>query len=69
MSNILTRLRLRRTKSASDTPGADKSREPRTRFGAWLSRPMTSFHLIIAVPALLVTLGLTLVWSASGVHS
>jgi cell division protein FtsW len=69
VSNILTRLRLRRTKSADDTPAADKSREPRTRFGAWLGRPMTSFHLIIAVTALLVTLGLTMVLSASGVHS
>ncbi|HEY0805847.1 MAG TPA: FtsW/RodA/SpoVE family cell cycle protein, partial [Pseudonocardiaceae bacterium] len=69
MSNILTRLRLRRTKSADDTPAADTARESRTRFGAWLSRPMTSFHLIIAVTALLVTLGLTMVLSASGVHS
>jgi cell division protein FtsW len=69
VSNILTRLRLRRTKSAHDTPAADKSGEPRTRFGAWLSRPMTSFHLVIAVTALLVTLGLTMVLSASGVHS
>jgi cell division protein FtsW len=41
VSNILIRLRLRRT----------------------------SFHLIIAVTALLVTLGLTMVLSASGVHS
>jgi cell division protein FtsW len=30
---------------------------------------MTSFHLIVAVTALLVTLGLTMVLSASGVHS
>jgi cell division protein FtsW len=30
---------------------------------------MTSFHLIIAVTALLITLGLTMVLSASGVHS
>nr|WP_246231302.1 putative lipid II flippase FtsW [Mycolicibacterium sediminis] len=42
---------------------------PRTKFGAWLERPMTSFHLIIAVAALLVTLGLIMVLSASGVHS
>ena len=42
---------------------------PRTRFGAWLGRPMTSFHLIIAVAALLTTLGLTMVLSASGVRS
>ncbi|SBS78019.1 Lipid II flippase FtsW [uncultured Mycobacterium sp.] len=39
------------------------------KFGAWLGRPMTSFHLIISVSALLVTLGLTMVLSASGVHS
>jgi cell division protein FtsW (lipid II flippase) len=41
----------------------------RTRFGAWLGKPMTSFHLIVAVAALLVTLGLIMVLSASGVHS
>src|SRR6478736_9874669 len=72
MSNILTRLRHRRTKAATDA-AADATtpevRGPRTRFGAWLGRPMTSFHLIIAVTALLVTLGLTMVLSASGVHS
>jgi cell division protein FtsW len=68
VSNILTRLRLRRTKPANDAAEA-ATRMPRTRFGAWLGRPMTSFHLIIAVTALLVTLGLTMVLSASGVHS
>jgi cell division protein FtsW len=67
VSNILTRLRLRRTKSADTTEAVERA--PRTRFGAWLGRPMTSFHLIIAVTALLVTLGLTMVLSASGVHS
>ncbi|WP_082948668.1 putative lipid II flippase FtsW [Mycobacterium sp. 1274756.6] len=41
----------------------------RTRFGSWLGRPMTSFHLIIAVAALLTTLGLIMVLSASGVQS
>jgi cell division protein FtsW len=41
----------------------------RNRFGAWLGRPMTSFHLIIAVAALLTTLGLIMVLSASGVRS
>ncbi|HEY9264122.1 MAG TPA: putative lipid II flippase FtsW, partial [Mycobacterium sp.] len=45
------------------------ARGPRTRFGAWLGRPMTSFHLIIAVAALLTTMGLTMVLSASGVYS
>ncbi|OBH60578.1 putative lipid II flippase FtsW [Mycobacterium sp. E2479] len=39
------------------------------RFGAWLGRPMTSFHLIIAVAGLLTTLGLIMVLSASGVRS
>jgi cell division protein FtsW len=42
---------------------------PRSRFGAWLGRPMTSFHLIIAVAGLLTTLGLIMVLSASGVRS
>ena len=72
MSNILTRLRIRRTKSADsaeDTATEAVARGPRTRFGAWLGRPMTSFHLIVSVTALLVTLGLTMVLSASGVHS
>ncbi|HSS24253.1 MAG TPA: FtsW/RodA/SpoVE family cell cycle protein, partial [Mycobacterium sp.] len=46
-----------------------QDRGPRTRFGAWLGRPMTSFHLIIAVAALLTTLGLIMVLSASGVRS
>ncbi|MCV7051307.1 putative lipid II flippase FtsW [Mycobacterium heidelbergense] len=41
----------------------------RGRFGAWLGRPMTSFHLIIAIAGLLTTLGLIMVLSASGVRS
>jgi cell division protein FtsW len=41
----------------------------RARFGDWLGRPMTSFHLIIAVASLLTTLGLIMVLSASGVRS
>jgi cell division protein FtsW len=72
MSNILTRLRYRRTKPNTEPPAEAATAEvrgPRTRFGAWLGRPMTSFHLIIAVTALLITLGLTMVLSASGVHS
>jgi cell division protein FtsW len=62
--------RLRRSKpetAGSGTVATDPV--PRTRFGAWLGRPMTSFHLVIAVAALLVTLGLIMVLSASGVHS
>jgi cell division protein FtsW len=72
VSNILTRLRHRRTNAAAETPADDKveaARGPRTRFGAWLGRPMTSFHLIIAVAALLTSLGLIMVLSASGVYS
>jgi cell division protein FtsW len=75
VSNILTRLRHRRTAgTAGEKPaeaGAAEAagRGPRTRFGAWLSRPMTSFHLIIAVAALLTSLGLIMVLSASGVYS
>jgi cell division protein FtsW len=71
VSNILTRLRHRRTKPDTEPPAeaTAEARGPRTRFGAWLGRPMTSFHLIIAVTALLITLGLTMVLSASGVHS
>lgn len=70
MSNILTRLRHRRT-GAQDQPAETvaEPRGPRTRFGAWLGRPMTSFHLIVAVAALLTSLGLTMVLSASGVYS
>jgi cell division protein FtsW len=74
VSNILTRLRHRRTNAAIQEAAAEAATEavargPRTRFGAWLGRPMTSFHLIIAVSALLTTLGLIMVLSASGVYS
>jgi cell division protein FtsW len=72
VSAILARLRLRRggpDTAADQTGPVQAPTVPRTRFGVWLSRPMTSFHLIIAVAALLVTLGLTMVLSASGVHS
>lgn len=59
------------TEPAAAKPAAAKPKPdgPRTRFGAWLGRPMTSFHLVIACAALLITLGLTMVLSASGVHS
>lgn len=77
MATILSRLRRAKTEEpAGAGPDADTGAIaesapalPRTRFGAWLGRPMTSFHLIIAVAALLVTLGLTMVLSASGVYS
>ena len=69
------------TPGQADDTAAAKVREPkkarvaiqewgaRGRFGAWLGRPMTSFHLIIAVASLLTTLGLIMVLSASGVRS
>ena len=56
-------------KDTANKPAEPKRQGPRARFGAWLSRPMTSFHLVIACAALLITLGLTMVLSASGVHS
>ncbi|WP_409437314.1 putative lipid II flippase FtsW [Mycobacterium sp. SMC-14] len=55
--------------SSEEAAGKPAKAEPRTRFGAWLGRPMTSFHLIVAVAALLTTLGLIMVLSASGVES
>jgi cell division protein FtsW len=69
MSSLVNRLRLRRSGAAAAATDAASTDAPRTRFGAWLGRPMTSFHLIIAVAALLTTLGLIMVLSASGVHS
>lgn len=75
MTGIIARLRNRRGESAAEgevthAKAADiEIRGSRTRFGAWLGRPMTSFHLIIAVAALLTTMGLTMVLSASGVYS
>lgn len=51
-------------------PGGVTARiAPLRGFGAWLSRPMTSFHLMVSVAGLLTTLGLIMVLSASGVHS
>ncbi|CDP89337.1 cell division protein FtsW [Mycolicibacterium farcinogenes] len=79
MAGILARLRSRGGEATGDTAAAEDgsaeavptsaSATPRTRFGVWLGRPMTSFHLIIAVTALLTTLGLIMVLSASGVYS
>jgi len=56
--------------SAEAVPSGKTTRfGPPKRFGAWLARPMTSFHLVVAVATLLVLLGLIMVLSASGVHS
>src|ERR1700756_519161 len=59
-----------KVKAAGAKPqAATQDGGPRNRFGAWLGRPMTSFHLIIAVAGLLTILGLIMVLSASGVRS
>ena len=55
--------------ATTEVPPKAPRRGPHTRVRAWLGRPMTSFHLVIAVAALLTTLGLIMVLSASGVHS
>ncbi|MGA7051446.1 MAG: putative lipid II flippase FtsW [Mycobacterium sp.] len=54
---------------AKAAAGVAKPLGTRTRFNDWLGRPMTSFHLIIAIAGLLTTLGLIMVLSASGVRS
>ena len=82
MGGLLSRLRRRGTGDSAPEPGTgttpgeptgSEAAAPRfllhKSFGAWLSRPMTSFHLMISVAALLTTLGLIMVLSASGVHS
>lgn len=44
-------------------------RAPRTRIGAWLARPLTSFHLVVTIAMLLTVLGLVMVLSSSSVES
>jgi cell division protein FtsW len=65
---VITKDSAPETESATHSARA-AARLARTKFGSWLSRPMTSFHLIVAVTALLITLGLIMVLSASGVYS
>jgi cell division protein FtsW len=60
---------LKQVEGPVTTEAATEEGGLRGRFGAWLGRPMTSFHLLIAVAALLTTLGLIMVLSASGVRS
>jgi cell division protein FtsW len=40
---------------------------PVTSIGAWLARPLASFHLVVTISALLTVLGLVMVLSASSV--
>lgn len=48
---------------------AQADRGPRTRIGAWLTRPLTSFHLVVTIAILLTVLGLVMVLSSSSVES
>ena len=70
--------KLQKPAKAAKAPKAPKAHKDKAagndgrshnRFGAWLGRPMTSFHLIIAIAGLLTILGLIMVLSASGVRS
>src|SRR6202166_105504 len=63
MRDVLARL-LRRGVDSGEQSAATGS-----KVVSWLGRPMTSFHLVIAVVALLTSLGLIMVLSASGVRS
>src|ERR1700736_6245933 len=63
MRDVLTRL-LRRGEDSGEQSAATGS-----KVVSWLGGPMTSFHLVIAVVALLTSLGLIMVLSASGVRS
>ncbi|HET8959105.1 putative lipid II flippase FtsW [Nocardioides sp.] len=56
--------------------GSTSTRLPRTSFGAWyasarhaLDRPLTSYYLLLGASALLLTIGLIMVLSASSVYS
>jgi cell division protein FtsW len=70
VASVWNRLLRRATRDAGPAEQAQNAAAGlRTRFSSWLGRPMTSFHLIIAVAALLTTLGLIMVLSASGVRS
>ncbi|APA97406.1 putative lipid II flippase FtsW [Nocardia seriolae] len=48
----------------------NKAQRARTGwFGAWLARPLASFHLVVAIAVLLTVLGLVMVLSASSVEA
>src|SRR6202166_1182223 len=63
MRDVLARL-LRRGEDSGEQSAATGS-----KVVSWLGRPMTAFHLVIAVVALLPSLGLIMVLAASGVRS
>src|SRR4051812_1828181 len=73
LPGLPTRLRLRRTLAHVVATGAQGSRvRPRSWFGslrAALDRPLTSYYLLLGASALLLTIGLIMVLSASSVYS
>jgi cell division protein FtsW len=51
------------------TETAQRGRQVGTKFGAWLARPLASFHLVVTIATLLTVLGLVMVLSASSVEA
>jgi cell division protein FtsW len=54
---------------AAGSTAADRVAAAKAALTAWLARPLTSFHLVLAVFGLLTTFGLVMVLSASSVQS
>jgi cell division protein FtsW len=70
LPGLPTRLRLRR--QLAHVVATESSVRPRTWFGslrAALDRPLTSYYLLVGASALLLTIGLIMVLSASSVYS
>ena len=70
LPGLPTRLRLRR--QLAHVVATESTVRPRTWFGslrAALDRPLTSYYLLVGASALLLTIGLIMVLSASSVYS
>ena len=63
------RPRARPAQATSKTRKRGRIAATRTALTAWLGRPLASFHLVLAICALLIVLGLVMVLSASSVIS
>jgi cell division protein FtsW len=61
--------RLRESTGADRAKPASRLAATRTGLTAWLSRPLASFHLVLAIFGLLTVIGLGMVLSASSVES
>lgn len=57
------------TTAGARTPGSSPAGSGSSAGGSWLDRPMTSYYLILGSAALLLSLGLVMVLSASSVKS